>query len=305
MHTLNEVGDSDAFDAVPLRDSHMSDSKANSASAGEATLANAALLRRVATTAVGVPVILAVVFVGGWLLAVAVAVAAVWATWEAVSMLIRRGFEPSLLTSAVLAVAFVAAAALPHPHQWTGFVLIVGGMISAAWFLITDPENQRFLSWSLTLVVAIYVGLLLSQLIEIRSLHNGLARLVLVLVLTWSFDTGAFFAGRLWGRTPFMAHVSRSKTWEGVAGGTFVTIVAGVVGAYLTRLSLPEGVLLSIVVSIAVQAGDLLESSFKRYCDVKDSGSLLPGHGGILDRIDGLLFSGAASYYVLAAGHLH
>jgi phosphatidate cytidylyltransferase len=120
---------------------------------------------------------------------------------------------------------------------------------------------------------------------------------LLVLVLTvWSFDSFAYLAGRSLGRGRFMAHISPKKTWSGVIGGIVAaSVVAGALG-WATGQPLPSALVFGVLVAVAAQAGDLAESMLKRAAGAKDSGSLIPGHGGILDRIDSFLFAAPAAY---------
>lgn len=137
-----------------------------------------------------------------------------------------------------------------------------------------------------------------------RLMHNGIWLVLTVLVGTWAYDTGAYFMGRYRGRRPFMHHVSPSKTWEGVAGGALLTVAAMLLLRFGAGLSVALTIILACAVAIASQVGDLAESLLKRYAGAKDSGRIIPGHGGLLDRIDSLLFTGAAAYYILLlSGH--
>jgi phosphatidate cytidylyltransferase len=130
----------------------------------------------------------------------------------------------------------------------------------------------------------------------------GSARIwLLILVLTvWSFDTFAYLAGRAFGRGRFLNHISPNKTWSGVIGG-FVAAVL-VCGALVsaTGESLTRGLALGVVLAVAAQAGDIAESLLKRAAGAKDSGLLIPGHGGVLDRVDSFLFAAPAMYLALA-----
>ena len=146
-----------------------------------------------------------------------------------------------------------------------------------------------------------WVGLLVS-LVLLRRLDHGVAWIFLCLTIPWAGDTGAYFAGRAFGSHPMAPRISPKKTWEGFAGG----ITMSIVGVFIVRavgnlpLSIVEGVVLGALLGAAAVLGDLSESLLKRAFDVKDSGWIMPGHGGILDRIDSLLFV-APLLYLFAA----
>lgn len=149
----------------------------------------------------------------------------------------------------------------------------------------------------------VYVPVLLAPLAIIRQAPDGLALIFLVMASTWLGDTGAYFAGRAFGKTPLFPRVSPKKTWEGVIGG----VVLSMIGACVVKvvgdpdLSWPAIVLLAAAIDIAGVLGDLAESMLKRAFGVKDSGWIMPGHGGILDRIDSLLFSAPILWLALQA----
>jgi phosphatidate cytidylyltransferase len=127
---------------------------------------------------------------------------------------------------------------------------------------------------------------------------------LLVLVLTvWSFDTFAYLAGRTFKKGRFLNHISPNKTWSGVIGGTLAAIIVAGALAWAAGQWLPGGLLLGLAVAIAGQAGDVAESMLKRTAGAKDSGNLIPGHGGILDRVDSFLFAAPVVYaYLLIVG---
>jgi phosphatidate cytidylyltransferase len=127
---------------------------------------------------------------------------------------------------------------------------------------------------------------------------------LLLLLMVWAYDTGAYFVGRRYGQRRFLSHISPSKTYAGLLGGiAAATIVSGVMLAALGQS--PVGAIaLGPLVSLAAQAGDLAESMLKRAAGVKDSGRLIPGHGGLLDRVDSFLFAAPALVlYVVVAYH--
>ncbi len=138
----------------------------------------------------------------------------------------------------------------------------------------------------------------------LRQLDHGRELVILALFTTFACDTSAFFVGRTWGKHHMTPTISPHKTWEGAIGGFAGAVAAAAALCYLLNLgswTLPlsylEAVGVGCLVGVAAQLGDLLESMLKRRAGVKDSGNLLPGHGGVLDRIDSLVFTGVIVYY--------
>jgi phosphatidate cytidylyltransferase len=143
----------------------------------------------------------------------------------------------------------------------------------------------------------------LGYLVLLRQIpqHGRLAAFT-VLLAVWAGDTAAFFVGRLVGRHRMAPTLSPAKTWEGLVAGTAVTVFVAFIALYKQDfLTIGESIVLGVVIAIAAPVGDLFESALKRDMEVKDTGRLLAGHGGVLDRIDALLFASAASYYVIRA----
>jgi len=126
--------------------------------------------------------------------------------------------------------------------------------------------------------------------------------ILLLILAVWSYDTGAYLVGRQFGRTKFMSHISPAKTVEGLVGGVVATTVVVAVLLWALGQSPVHALLLGPLVALSAQAGDLAESMLKRAAGAKDSGTLIPGHGGMLDRIDSFLFAApVVSLYVVAA----
>jgi phosphatidate cytidylyltransferase len=144
-----------------------------------------------------------------------------------------------------------------------------------------------------------YVAWLLGQIVLLRGVPRGEWLVVFALWVTWLSDAAAFYVGRLWGRTPLAPRVSPRKTVEGAAAALVGGVSAAVVGAawFVPAFSWSEAAILGAVVAAAGMAGDLVESLIKRGAGVKDSGGLIPSHGGLLDKIDGLLFTAPVIYY--------
>jgi phosphatidate cytidylyltransferase len=156
---------------------------------------------------------------------------------------------------------------------------------------------------SSTVLGAAWAGLGLGYLVLLRELPDvGRLAAFTVLLAVWAGDTAAYFAGRLVGRHRMAPTLSPGKTWEGLVAGTAVTVFVAFIALYKQDfLTIGQSIVLGIAIAIAAPLGDLFESALKRDMQVKDTGRLLAGHGGVLDRIDALLFASAASYYVIRA----
>lgn len=154
---------------------------------------------------------------------------------------------------------------------------------------------------AVTLAGIIYVSWLLGHQILLRGMEGGAHLIFLLYLTTWAGDTGAYYAGRMAGRTKLYEKISPKKTWEGAVGGLIASIGAAILIKYwfMPGLSVGQCVVIGCLLGVSGQIGDLVESLMKRSLSVKDSGSIIPGHGGILDRVDSLLFSGPVLYYYL------
>jgi phosphatidate cytidylyltransferase len=175
-------------------------------------------------------------------------------------------------------------------------------MLSLAWQLFQARLAAPTVDWALAVAGGLYLGVLSAHVVRLRALPDGLAWTMLALLVTWSSDSGAYFVGRAWGRRKLCPRLSPGKTWEGIAGGLAASLLAGALLGYLLIQTLGavgpvHGLAVGLLVAIISPLGDLAESMMKREVHAKDSGSLIPGHGGVWDRIDSLLFVIPATYY--------
>ena len=180
-------------------------------------------------------------------------------------------------------------------------LLVSGVVISLVWLLIRHRREGAFPGWAWTLGGILYVGFLLSYFVGLRGLEDGRNWVFLAIIVTFASDTAAYFVGKALGRHKLAPTISPGKTWEGTIAGFVGAIVIALLFTLPTPLQLPVGygqaILLGFLVSLFGQLGDLAESLLKRNTGVKDSGSLLAGHGGFLDRIDSIVFAGVVVYY--------
>jgi phosphatidate cytidylyltransferase len=272
------------------------------------------LRQRAISAAFLIPPLIVVLAVGGvWIVALVV-VATALAGVEIFRLLRSAGYPSIPALGVVLAVGLVLDAAAPQELEASGLILVAVGMILAAVgsFAKRDPR-EGLPTWFATVFGALYASLLafvvrLGQAAPEPPAGAPLVALggergwILLLVLgVWAYDTGAYFAGRRFGRRKFLTHISPSKTYAGLVGG--VIACTAVVTAIAWGLGEPVivGLLLGPLLAAAAQAGDLAESVLKRAAGTKDSGSLIPGHGGILDRVDSFLFAApVVTLFVLA-----
>jgi phosphatidate cytidylyltransferase len=270
-------------------------------------VARSETLTRTAVAAVGIPVALAAVYLGGWVLGGLLALCASLAVLELFRMSATRGAAPLAAAGVagtaalVLAATFDPAAGLANPLLPGALVLLVLAATTAS-IWTHGVERQPLLSVSVTVFGAAYTslllfGVLLRHLPGIESAWHGTFLLFAPVVLTWLSDTYAYFAGRAWGKRKLIPRVSPGKTVAGAVGAVVGTVPSAlaytwVLGHWTTyRPGWVEAAVFGLLVSVAAQVGDLVESLLKRDAGVKDSGRLLPGHGGALDRFDSLLFT--------------
>ena len=293
---------------------------ANAASANSPNKVNS-LARRLTSVAILIPTLIAA---GWWTPAtiMAVAVGVVLAIIELFAILRQGGMTPRLGPGLVVGMSLCAAAALRPLTSFdlTGLALTLSVGVTLSYELLPRDRSASLQSWALTLTGGVYIGWLLSAFILLRQLdaplHIGLLAplgiprgavwLFLVFAVTWLQDSAAFFVGRAFGRHPMAPLLSPKKTWEGFAGGMVASILTAVVAVPLLGLPITLGAagLIGAAAGIAGPLGDLGESLIKRQVGVKDSGNLIPGHGGILDRMDSLLFTGPVIYYGVLVGLL-
>ncbi len=260
------------------------------------------LWSRILISVVGIPVVLWMVYLGGWWLFALVLAAAFVGLHELYWM--TRTLRPVVLAGYLGALGALLGAELGGP-EWA----LAGFMSTFALAFIfkgvAGTRQSTAVSVSVTVLGAGWIGLGLAHAVLLRDIpEHGILAAFAVLLAVWAGDSAAYLVGMLFGRHKLAPTVSPGKTWEGLIGGTVATIGATFFAFYQEKadfLSIPEMLALGVVIAVVAPLGDLFESAVKRDMEVKDSSRLLAGHGGVLDRVDALLFAWVAAYYVIAA----
>jgi phosphatidate cytidylyltransferase len=211
---------------------------------------------------------------------------------------LMRRYKPIALAGLVGLIGVSCAAWFATP------VSIIGA--TAATLLLTfliamapGPRPGVSVRIAITVLGLVWVGWGVAFLMLIRQLDDGTALALTVVFGTWAGDTLAYFTGRYFGATPMAPRLSPKKTWEGFAGGFIGTVLIVVFIGLYTRAQPVDSLVLGLVIGVVAPLGDLFESLLKRDVQIKDAGRLFPGHGGVLDRFDGLFFAAVASYFVI------
>jgi phosphatidate cytidylyltransferase len=269
---------------------------------------------RATTAAVLVPVLLIVIALGGIVLSAAIAIITVLAGREVFTLLRAAGHPALLALGSVLALTVVLDAAFPGVLEGSGLLLIAIGVVLIAVASFTRPDPRDGLAtWVATVFGALYVSMLAfvirlgqagppvpdSAPLDVLGPERGW--IVLLILAVWSYDTGAYLVGRQFGREKFLTHISPSKTYAGLVGGVIATTIVVAMMLFGLGQSPLHALLLGPLTALAAQAGDLAESMLKRAAGAKDSSNLIPGHGGMLDRVDSFLFAApVVTLYVVA-----
>jgi phosphatidate cytidylyltransferase len=262
-------------------------------------------LKRWITGLVALPFLIFLVYWGGIPFLVLISLACICSLWEYFRIVFNA--EQQALSNAILWWGYCLSLLMLGAAHFDGmrsvvmvlaFNLIIVGLFSV-FIYKTNPRVGDIIQKQIQGIV--YVPLLLSFLVVIRQEPDGMGWIFLLLAIIFAGDTSAYYMGSYLGRHKLNPAVSPGKTIEGAVGGLIGNLLAGLVGIFLffPVLSWPTAIVFFLALGIAGQVGDLFESQLKRSSSIKDSGGLLPGHGGFLDRIDALLFASPVAYFFI------
>jgi phosphatidate cytidylyltransferase len=243
-----------------------------------------------------IPLVVGATYAGGlWFFAIIVLAASI-AGYEFFQMMRRGGYKPSHFWGLILIWLLLVDARYP---AWQLAKPALAGVIvlSLSWQLFQKDTTTPTVDWALTIAGGLYLGWVAGHFISLRDAPRGLEWMALTLLSTWVADTGAYFIGTYLGCHKPFPRLSPKKTWEGTIGGWFCGVVTTLVIGLYIGLGLVHGLVLGALVSTFLPLGDLAVSMMKRQVGVKDTSGLIPGHGGMLDRIDSLLFAVVVVYY--------
>ena len=259
------------------------------------------MLRRVVTAFIAIPLLLVWLWVAYtyeqfWMVTLLLMLVTGAAAWEYAQLLKKSNLSVEAWPFALISSAAVGIMGFVSEAQIL-YIFALAALVVIASKLGRQPHIEALKAAAGEVLGLFYLPFLLQFFYGLFRAERGLAFVIGLLVLVWAYDTGAFLVGRRWGRHKLAPQLSPGKTWEGVLGGALLALVVAGLGLWILlpewpwTVRLGHALGLSLLVSAAAQLGDLFESKLKRAAGVKDSGVLFPGHGGMLDRIDALLFA--------------
>ncbi len=279
------------------------------------------MLRQRSISAIGIVLFAAIpALLGSYLFAAAMLIVALAGIHEMSTVYEKSGYKPFKLTGLVLGVLFLIIAAFKSPHSSLSWLMIVTLLAVSTAMLARESQTGVLVDWALTLATVVYVAVPLYFAVALREfggdstqawsnrvaewLHTpgqGLAWVGIVFSVTWLNDTAAYLLGRQFGKSKLAPRLSPGKTRVGAASGLIAGMATGAFAAWLFGASINVALACGVgfVLALAGQIGDLAESAIKRSLNVKDMGELIPGHGGMLDRIDALLFTFPTTYVLI------
>jgi len=258
------------------------------------------LITRVLVGLLGIPLAIIVVYTGGLPLLISLIVLSLLGLHEFYRM--ARSYKPNLLAGYAGAIFILIGA---HTGELAGALRGVIYLFALTFILhaIRGLKPEMMGEMAVTFFGAFYVGMGFAHIILLRSLEFGISLAIVVLLATWTSDTVAYAVGHFYGQRPISPVISPKKTIEGTLAGFIGTILVVLVAGKSLEwmMGSVQFFVLGLALAIAAPIGDLFESYLKRVSQVKDAGTIIPGHGGILDRFDSLLFAGVAAYYIVTA----
>ena len=258
------------------------------------------MITRTLTTLIAVPIILACIYFGGIPFLVLILGLALIAVNEFYNLMMKKGFFPAYYVGNIITVFFVVFAYYALKRNWEpahSAILTLAAAAAMISGIFLKREKDTLVDVAVTVLGMIYVGWFLSYLFFIRSLTEHGGYLFFLVFTVWAMDIAAYFIGGYFGRKRLFPSISPKKTWEGAIAGFIVCLIAAAIFSKTAELEIRHALILGILIGVVGQISDLIESLIKRDAGVKDSSHIIPGHGGVLDRIDSLILTAPLMYY--------
>ena len=263
------------------------------------------LAKRLLVIVVLLPIGILAIILGGWFYALVILAFCGVSAWEYTQLMLQSGKRPAIGLVIGGTLALVAQRQLDgFENGPLVFSLLILASMTYHMVMFERGRDEAATDFATTLAGILYLGWIGGYLVSLRSLPNGVWWTALALVTVWAADGAAYVVGKSWGRRPLSPRLSPNKTWEGYWGSVVGGLLSGAALGYLLPslgANIPpwSGLLLGLVMGAAPTLGDLGESMIKRQAKAKDSSQLLPGHGGVFDRMDSWLWAGVISYYLV------
>jgi phosphatidate cytidylyltransferase len=260
------------------------------------------LRQRVITTIALLPILIAGIWFGGCWLTLLVAAIAAAGSIEFYRLDRNNKLSPLHYFGTIVIIALIL---LPYFFSYITIthILSVTVVITLIGLLLSPRKDHGFNQWAWTMAGILYLGLMLGFWVKLRNIDQGRDYVFWLLFIIIANDSIAYFTGRALGKHALAPIISPKKTWEGAIGGLIASIIISVLFGFVFSFPFPywQLVIMGTGVSILAQLGDLIESLLKRNSAVKDSGTIMPGHGGILDRMDSYILTAAVAYYIITS----
>jgi len=270
------------------------------------------MLARLLTIIVTVPIIFVCTYFGGWSFFILVTTLALFSLNEFYSLMNKKGYSPSYIIGMPVTLFFIWLTSYTVKHPiWEPYaigILTTAIIITFTGGLFLRKAQDSTVNASITLLGILYIGWMFCYLILIRELNppgaifwkNHGAYLFFLIISIWACDTFAYLIGTYFGKVKLAPFISPRKTVEGAVAGFLISIVAAFIFSRFTGMNSLHAVILGTIIGFVSQVSDLVESLIKRDAGVKDSSSLIPGHGGALDRMDSFILTAPIMYYYIS-----
>jgi len=269
------------------------------------------MITRFITALIGLPTLFIIIWLGNPLFSIVLVAIAAIGAWEFCQLAKRADKNPMTRFATIWSAIFVVAnyvlsnnsSGLDHIIflALNAIIATSGIIVSGLYVMIYHPQGTKLSNWITTISASIYTGGLISYSVIILNLDHGREWMYVLILAVFANDTLAFLTGKYFGKTPLAPGTSPGKTVEGAVGGIFGALLTSLatIPIFGLEIHLLGVITLGILIGITAQIGDLLESKIKRHFGVKDSGWIIPGHGGILDRLDSIVFTLVLVYYFI------